>query len=81
MRIAAFLLFATLGAAAPQKPIKLTIDPADPLLFGKGSKQTLIATARYADGSEEDVTGSVQFRSEKPAVASINEGWHHHRPD
>jgi hypothetical protein len=73
MRIAAFLLFATFAAAGPQKPIKLSIDPVDPLLFGKGSKQTLIATAHYADGSEEDVTGSAQFRSEKPGVASISD--------
>ena len=33
----------------------------------------LIAIAHYADGSEEDVTGKVQFRSEKPAVATVDE--------
>ena len=33
----------------------------------------LVAIARYSDGSEEDVTGNVQFRSEKPAIASIDE--------
>src|SRR5258708_30959588 len=74
MRIAALLLFATLSAsAAPRTPVKLSLEPSDPLLFGRGSKQTLIAIARYADGSEEDVTGKARFRSEKPAVATVDE--------
>jgi len=71
MRIAATLLFATLAAAAPRIPVRLTLEPADPLLFGKGSKQMLLVSAHYADGSDEDITGKVRFRSQKPAVAIV----------
>ena len=65
MRIVAFLLFAAvLASARPGPPVKLSLEPSDPLLFGQGSKQMLIAIARYSDGSEEDVTeqGSVPVR-------------------
>ena len=71
MRIAAILLFATLAAAASRVPVRLSLEPVDPLLFGKGSKQLLLVSAHYADGSDEDVTGKVQFRSQKPAVAAV----------
>lgn len=71
MRIAATLLFATLAAAASHVPVKLSIEPVDPLLFGKGSRQTLLAIARYSDGTEEDVTAKTKFRSLKPAVATV----------
>ena len=74
MRIATLLLFATLSASAmPRTPVKLSLEPSDPLLFGRGSKQMLLAIVRYADGSEEDVTGKARFRSEKPAVATVDE--------
>ena len=73
MRLVAYFLFATLAAAAPRTPVKLSLEPVNPLLFGKGSKQTLVAVARYSDGSEEDVTSRARFRSEKPAVATVDE--------
>src|SRR5882724_6725195 len=74
MRIAALLLFTAVAAsAAPRNPVKLSLEPSDPLLFGRGSKQTLIAIARFSDGSEEDVTSKARFRSEKTAVATVDE--------
>ena len=74
MRIAALLLFTAVCAnAAPRNPVKLSLEPSNPLLFGRGSKQMLLAIARYSDGSEEDVTGKARFRSEKPAVATVDE--------
>ncbi len=74
MRIAALLLFAAVCAsAAPRTPVKLSLAPSDPLLFGRGARQMLLAIVRYADGSEEDVTGKARFRSEKPAVATVDE--------
>jgi len=72
MRIAAILCIAGLAAAAPRTLTRLTLEPSDPLLFGKGAQQTIIATARYSDGSEEDVTPRVRLRSEKPGVASVD---------
>src|SRR5437879_1532937 len=74
MRIAALLLLAALSATAVSRtPVKVSLEPSDPLLFGRGSKQMLLAIAHYADGSEEDVTGNARFRSEKPAVATVDE--------
>ena len=74
MRIVALLLFAAVSASAvPRNPVKLSLEPSDPLLFGRGSKQMLIAIARYSDGSEEDVTSKARFQSGKPAVATVDE--------
>ncbi len=75
MRIAALLLFAaTVAGAAPPNPVKLSLEPSNPMLFGQGAKQILIVIARYSDGAEEDVTSKAQFRSEKPAVVTVDEG-------
>lgn len=52
----------------------LTVEPHERRLVGIGSKQRLIVTARYTDGSAEDVTGKVQFSSNDDAVASVNSG-------
>jgi uncharacterized protein DUF1549/uncharacterized protein DUF1553/Big-like domain-containing protein len=72
MRIAAVLLSTTFLVASTRVPVKLSIDPANPLLFGKGSKQALVATLRYSDGTEEDVTGKVRFESQKPSIATVD---------
>ncbi len=53
-------------------PVKLEVLPSNPLLFGKGARQQLLAVARYADGSSRDVTAEAHFRSDKPAVASVD---------
>ena len=74
MRIAALILFAAVSvSAASRTPVKLSLEPSDPLLFGRGSKQMLIAIVHFSDGSEEDVTSKARFRSEKAAVATVDE--------
>jgi hypothetical protein len=50
----------------------LTVEPHERRLVGIGAKQHLIVTARYTDGSSEDVTGKVQFTSNDEAVASVD---------
>jgi hypothetical protein len=55
----------------PLLAVKLAIVPPNPMLFGKGARQTLLAVVHHADGSTEDVTAKASFGSEKPAVASI----------
>ena len=65
------LLTASLALAAP--PQRLLIEPANPLLFGKGSRQLLVVVARYADGTQKDVTREARLRSARPAVASVGD--------
>jgi hypothetical protein len=52
--------------------VSLEVYPSQRRLVGLGSRQRLIVTARYTDGSAEDVTGKVQFTSNNDAVASVN---------
>ena len=59
-------------AAAPLE--KLSVLPQNPLLFGQGSRQRLIALAHYADGTVRDVTEKARFSSLKPATAEIVDG-------
>ena len=58
-------------SAAPRTSVKLTVLPANPLLFGKGSRQALAAVVHYADGTAEEVTGRARFVSEKTSVATV----------
>ena len=66
---ACLLTFAGVLAASP---IKLTVVPANPLLFGKGARQPLLVVAHHPDGSAEDVTSRASFRSEKPSVVAVD---------
>jgi hypothetical protein len=70
MRIVALLLASAIAVCAA--PVKLSVLPANPLLFGKGARQPLLVVAHLADGSTVDVTARARFRSEKPAVVSID---------
>jgi hypothetical protein len=63
-------LFPVLAAAAPA-PQRLSVQPENPLLFGKGSEQRLVVIAHYPDGSQSDITAQASLHSEKPAVAEI----------
>jgi uncharacterized protein DUF1549/uncharacterized protein DUF1553 len=67
------LLFLTASLALAAPPQRLLIEPANPLLFGKGSRQMLVVVARYADGTQKDVTREARLRSERPAVASLDD--------
>lgn len=69
-QIALLLLF--LGAAWGKTVRSIAVEPSNPLLFGKGSQQSLVVVARYADGSEEEVTGKARFVSLKPGVATVS---------
>ena len=53
---------------------QLTVLPNDPFLFGKGSRQRLVAVARLADGTTRDVTAETRFVSERPEVAAVVDG-------
>src|SRR5687767_4149020 len=73
-RIAAVLILAaSVLAATPRVPRKLAIEPANPLLFGQGSRQALVVIAHHTDGSEEDVTARSRFTSAKPDVAKVDD--------
>ena len=67
MRLLTGLLAVTLCAA----PAKLKITPENPLLFGQGSKQRLVITAEYPDGTAKDVTAEAAFIAHGP-VASVD---------
>ena len=41
--------------------VKLSIAPHNPLLFGQGARQQLVAVVHFADGTERDVTSLVKF--------------------
>jgi uncharacterized protein YjdB len=51
----------------------ITIAP-DPLLVPLGLSQQLVATGRFSDGSEQDVTGSVTWTSSAPDTAAVDAG-------
>lgn len=72
MRLLIFLIAATCWAAP--RPVKLTVEPRNPLLFGKGSEQRLAVTAHFADGSRADVTSQTSFTSAVPTVALTSGG-------
>ena len=57
---------------APPAPVRLTVLPTNPLLFGQGAQQPLLAVVHFADGTSRDVTAQARFRSEKPAVVSVD---------
>jgi hypothetical protein len=50
----------------------LIVEPHERRLVGLGTKQRLVVTARYTDGSFEDVTDKVQFTSNDEAVATVS---------
>jgi hypothetical protein len=68
-QLAALISLSTAFAAAPTT---LSIQPVNPLLFGQGATQALVVIARYADGSEQDITNQSQFSAAKPSVASVD---------
>jgi hypothetical protein len=57
---------------AAERPVRLSIAPENPLLFGKGSRQKLVAVAHFKDGSTQDVTAHAQLVSERPSVAALD---------
>jgi hypothetical protein len=65
------LLVACLHAAPATAPTRITVNPSNPMLFGKGSFQRLSVIAHYADGTTADVTASATCTSAKPSVATI----------
>ncbi len=66
------LLLASLAAAA--QPRKLTILPANPLLFGQGARQQLVVLAESPSGAAEDVTAQAAFSSAGPAASVSSSG-------
>lgn len=73
MRICVLLFVTALTAlCAPGKPVRLSIAPENPLLFGQGATQRLVVTAHYPDGTSADVTAQATYDSAKPAVATVS---------
>ncbi|MUL11501.1 beta strand repeat-containing protein [Aliivibrio fischeri] len=59
--------------------VSIQISPAEKLSFGrsdlqiaKGNKLPLIATGTYSDGSNENITGKVDWTSSEPLVVSVS---------
>ena len=65
-------LVATLACCSAQPPAKLSVFPHDPLLFGRGSHQALVVIARYADGTEVDVTDRCRYQSQRASIATVD---------
>jgi hypothetical protein len=70
--ISSITLLACITGSAAVKPVRLSVSPADPLLFGKDSRQRLIAVISYSDGTSKDVTADARFVSAKTAVATVD---------
>jgi hypothetical protein len=52
------------------------VEPSDVLLCGLESSQSLLVTGVLSDGSERDLTGDAEFRSDDPSVARVDpSGW------
>ncbi|MBI3279568.1 MAG: DUF1553 domain-containing protein [Acidobacteria bacterium] len=60
--------------ARERRMLALRLTPASTVLIGEGSKQRLLVTARYSDGSEADVTGLVRFQSNDDTIAPVLPG-------
>jgi hypothetical protein len=73
-------LLAWLEAGAPndEKPtpavVGVDLYPPSAVLEGEGATQQFIARARYADGTDRDVTSLVTFMSNNDTAAPITEG-------
>jgi hypothetical protein len=72
MRLLILTSISTALLASPQTPKSISIQPVNPLLFGQGATQALVVVARYADGSEHEITDQSQFSAAKPAVATVD---------
>jgi hypothetical protein len=69
---ASFLLAAVMSLAAAEKPVQLTITPANPLLFGQHATQRLVVTASYPGGRIADVTAEAAYSSESEPIATVS---------
>ena len=56
------------------RPVRISVVPHNPLMFGQGASQRLLVIAHYADGSTADVTSSALLEAEAPKVASLENG-------
>jgi hypothetical protein len=53
--------------------LKIEVFPKERILVGQGSKQRLIVTGFYSDGSERDLTRKVQYSSSDESIISVDE--------
>lgn len=60
------------AAVAGGAPVRLSVLPENPMLFGKGAEQRLAVLAHHADGRVEDVTALARFKSVAPEVAQVS---------
>jgi len=65
----ALVLLTSAASGATSASVSLKTVPADVTLRYAGSEQQFIAIAKYADGTERDVTGEVEWRLSDPALA------------
>jgi hypothetical protein len=67
-----------LKAGTPRTPASaptlenITVEPGERILKAK-SKQQLVVTAHYSDGSQRDVTDLTMFQSNESAIAAVDE--------
>lgn len=60
------------SVAKPERLAKLVVEPSM-IDFSKTPQQQLQVIARWADGSEEDVTALARFQTKDPALAEVSE--------
>lgn len=70
-RLLLTVVFASLAQAADPAPVALRVAPARVDLRGAGAAQQLLAVATYSDGSERDVTDSVQWTVSNAKLAEV----------
>ena len=76
MRLATLMAAALLAGGVPHlsgAPVRISVLPKNPMLFGEGSEQRLLVIAHQDDGSAEDVTSQAEFRSARPEVATVSD--------
>jgi hypothetical protein len=65
------LCFVRLGEAADLRPVALEVYPQAVSLTGPRSEQQVVVTARYADGTERDLTRLCEWHPAHPGVIDV----------
>jgi hypothetical protein len=62
------------NGAAPAELVRLTLEPAEVVLAGRGARQQFLVTGHYADGSVRDLTGATVFHTDRPDRLRLESG-------
>ncbi len=71
MKLLLSFLTATIAAWPAATMVSLRIAPAQASLKGASATQQFVAIAKYADGTERDVTDQAEWRVSNPSLAKF----------